>query len=137
VINMSRKSGIIILALIIVSLCIPVIGIYAWQAKQSQLVEPDVESALSFIISSPTFSFDGVTSSVKILKVTQAMTFAPPAFKIVEAEFDCTYEGYGDRSGSYLTEVVTHHNAILHVTEGKVTIMTIDGVWDEVNQKKL
>jgi hypothetical protein len=129
---MSRKSGIIILALIIVSLCIPVIGIYAWQAKQSPLVEPDVESALSFIISSPTFSFDGVTSSVKILMVTQAMTF-----KIVEAEFDCTYEGYGDRSGSYLTEVVTHHNAILHVTEGKVTIMTIDGVWDEVNQKKL
>jgi hypothetical protein len=69
VINMSRKSGIIILALIIVSLCIPVISIYAWQAKQSQLVEPDVESAFRFIISLPTFSFDAVASSIKIFKI--------------------------------------------------------------------
>ena len=134
---MSRKSGIIILALIIVSLCIPMISIYAWQAKQNQLVEPDVESALNFIFSCPTFSFDGVKTSVNIIKVTQAMTFAPPAFKIVEVEFDSTHVGYGDRSGSNVAEVSTHHNAILHVTEGRVTMMTIDGVWDEVNQKKL
>lgn len=134
---MSRKSGIIILTLIIVSLCIPVIGIYAWQAKQTQLVEHDVEVSQRFIYSSPTFSFDGVAGSVNIIKVTQAMTFAPPAFKIIEVEFDCTHGGYGDRSGSILPKVPTHHNAILHVTEGKVTMMNIDGIWDEVNQKKL
>jgi len=134
---MSRKSGIIILTLIIVSLCIPMIGIYAWQAKQTHLVEPDVEVSLRFIYSSITFSFDGNADSVKIIKVTQAMTFVPPAFKIVEVEFDCTHEGYGDRSGSNLPKVSTHHNAILHVTEGKVTMMTIDGIWDEINQKKL
>jgi len=134
---MSKKSGIIILSLIIVSLCIPVIGIYAWQAKQNYLVEPDVEVSLRFIYSSPTFSFDGVAGSVSIIKVTQAMTFAPPAFKIVEVEFDCTHGGFGDRSGSNLPKLSTHHNAILHVTEGNVTLMIIDGVWDEINQKIL
>jgi len=90
--------------------------------------------ALKWLYACPTFSFDGIHDSVRIVDSWQAMTFAPPSFWGVTVEFDCAHPGYGDRSDMLLAQVITHHNIMIHVTEGKVTLAIIDDKWDELAQ---
>ena len=89
--------------------------------------------AIVFISSCPTFRFDGVPDSIKVLSITREIFYASPDVTVVELEFDCFYAGYGfgGRGGF---QPLAHHRAILDVTDGKVTSATIDGIWDEINQ---
>ncbi len=92
--------------------------------------------ALEWLYACPTFVFDGIRDSVKIVDSWQAETFAYPSFWQVTAEFDSAHPGYGDRSDMMLAQVITHHSIIIHVTVGKVTLAVIDDGWDELAQTK-
>ncbi len=99
-------------------------------------IKPVIEAiALDWLLNAPTFNFDGVASSAKVVDSWLAMTFAAPSFWGVTIEFDTLHAGYGDRSGQFLAQVITHHVARIHVTEGAVNFAEIDGAWDEVKQK--
>ena len=89
--------------------------------------------AIVFISSCPTFRFDGVPDSIKVLSITREIFYAGPDVTVVELEFDCFYAGYGfgGRGGF---QPLAHHWAILDVTDGKVTSANIDGIWDELKQ---
>lgn len=103
---------------------------------QDEDIRPVIEdTALSWLVNAPTFKFDGVAGSAKVTDSWLAMTFAAPSFWGVTIEFDCLHSGYGDRSGEMLAQVITHHVAMIHVTEGVVNFAIIDDVWDEVKQK--
>lgn len=125
------KSYAIIAALVLVACMIPA-GIYAMQNTPTP--EQKAEGvALKFLKSSPTFFFDGITDSVKIVDIL-ALESYPVQYKVV-IDFECRHSGYGDRSGMMVTQAITQHTIKVTVVEKKVTSAIIDENWDEVNQK--
>jgi len=90
--------------------------------------------ALRWLVNAPTFKFDGVEGSAKVVDSWLAMTFAAPSFWEVTIEFDCLHAGYGDRSDQILAQAITHHEATIHVTDGSIKYVIIDNTWDEVKQ---
>ena len=130
---MSKKSSLALLVLVLVAMCLPVVSIYAWQKMQPAPDEEASKIATDFLRVSPTYIFDGIKGSMNVSSTVLAQTFAPPSFWIVTVEFDCCHSGYGDRAGQMVLEVIQHHIAVVHVTDGLVTMAVIDGVWDELN----
>jgi hypothetical protein len=127
----SRNSSIILLGFILGLMILPVASIYAWQRSQLLPEEISTKKAIDYLYDSPTFSFDGIVSSVKVVGVMPTTTFIPQSM-IVTIEFDCSHGGYGDRNGQNILQIIHHHTAVIHITEGLVTKMVIDGVWDEL-----
>jgi hypothetical protein len=126
-------KGLAMLALMLGAMCLPAASIFAWQMLQ---VSPEDEAAgvaVKWIEGAPTFAFDGIEGSIRVESVTLAETFAPPSFYIVEISFDCSHGGYGDRTGQMVLQVIEHHTATIHVTDGAVTMAVLDNVWDELN----
>jgi len=114
----------------------------SWDEVAKRPVAKDDKSfveaiALNWLKNAPTFKFDGVAGSAKVVDSWQAMTFAAPSFWGVTIEFDCLHAGYGDRKGQIVAQVITHHVAVIHVTEGAVTLAQIDDAWDELKQKPI
>jgi hypothetical protein len=112
-----------------------------WDELSQELIpitkEVVTKIALDWLRSSPTFRFDGLEESLKVVEVWQAQTFAYPSFWQVTIEFDSLHEGYGDRTGQVLAKDITHHSIRIHVTESVVTMGVIDEKWDELKQSML
>jgi len=125
-----------ILTCMILSMIIVPSSIYALQNTKEATEKSPEEIAFNWLINAPTFKFDGIPGSVKVVDSWIAMTFAAPGFWGVEIEFDCKHAGYGDRTGQILAQVITHHRVIIHVTEGVVTLAQIDDQWDEIKQRQ-
>ena len=130
---MSKKSSLALLILVLATMCLPVVSIYAWQKMQPAPVEEASKIAADFIRGSSTYMFDGIEGSINVSSSVQAQTFAPPSFWIVTVEFDCRHSGYGNRTEQIVIEAVQHHVAVVHIAGGLVTAAVIDGVWDELN----
>ena len=109
----------------LVALCLPAASIYAWQRSQLTSENEVAEQALNYLYDAPTFLFDGIRESVRILKVIQSMIFTSSSW-LVNVEFDCSHTRYGDRSGEIVQQVIQHHTAVLLLTDGRVTSMVID-----------
>lgn len=115
----------------------------AWnEATQRPVTNDDMKTtieaiALNWLVNAPTFKFDGVKGSAKVVDSWLAMTFVAPSFWGVTIEFDCLQAGYGDRSDQMLAQVITHHVANIHVTESAVNFAVIDDTWDEAKQVEL
>jgi hypothetical protein len=110
------KKGLALLALVLAAMCLPAASIFAWQRIQTSPEEEAAKAVVEFIKSSPTFVFDGVQGSIKVTSVTIAKTFVPPSFYIVNVEFDCNHNGYGDRTGQMVLEAVQHHSAGIYMS---------------------
>jgi len=89
--------------------------------------EESQQIALEFLMDSPTFRYDGVTSSIELVDVQVAR--CPYCWTFVY-EFDCTHSGYGDRTGQMLLQVISHHTAGINLSQGTVTHANIDNTWD-------
>ena len=99
----------------------------------SRPVKNPEDVALEFIAGSPTFKWDGVEDS---LKVVETVKLGEDEW-VVKIEFVCTHSGYGDRTGKVVLPVLTQHTAEVKVVKGIVVEAVIDGVWDELGQKPL
>jgi len=110
--------------------CSPVLGDAAdnpapvsTQLRFSELVE-------NFVRSGPTYRFDGVDGSLKIVN----------AVETVGDNWDFTVEyqtnqpGHGDRSGQMLAQVITTHTAEVEIREGKIASAVCDGGWNMVSR---
>lgn len=95
--------------------------------KQSQ------EIARDFVRNSPTFQFDGIQNSLKLLE-SKAESGARWMFVY---KFQCRHAGYGDRSGKMLAQVITDHKAEIVVEKGKVVHAILDGKWDMLEQDEV
>lgn len=91
------------------------------------------EIARDFVRNSPTFQFDGIQNSLKLLD-SKAESEARWIFVY---KFQCRHAGYGDRSGKMLAQVITDHKAEIIVEEGKVVHATLDGKWDMLKQDEI
>jgi len=93
-------------------------------AEESQAI------ALAFLRNSPTFKFDGIEGSIKLLR-SQAGAGSRWEF---DFEFQNRQAGYGNRAGQFLAQVITSHNARIVVDQGQVTSAILDSQWDELKQ---
>lgn len=124
----------VVLAVVVASI-FPILAIHTWQAKTTEDPEEEmIELALYFLKASPTFQFDGIPESVN---ATGAILAKKPSTWIVEIYFESRHAGYGDRAGQILAQVITPHKMEMILKEGKVVNATIDGVWDDIRQKKI
>ncbi|MCI0500859.1 MAG: hypothetical protein L0Y61_03840 [Epsilonproteobacteria bacterium] len=123
----------ILATIMLLGIIIPA-GIYAIQSNSNDIKSNNEAIALAYLKNAPTFKFDGILSSIKIVESFQAQTFAYPSFWGVTIEFDCSHAGYGDRSGQIVAQVIAHHSISMHVTEGRVSLAIMDNVWNEITQ---
>ena len=87
--------------------------------------------AEDYLVSSPTFAFDGMEDTLRLVDTHTARC---PSCWAFEFEFQCRHAGYGDRSGQAVAEVITPHTAAIMVEEGEVVQAVMDGVWDMMKQ---
>jgi hypothetical protein len=110
------------------------------ELRQTPVIHDDTtpaeaeELAMEFVMSSPTFSFDGVPGSIEVVEVVAAESY--PVQYFITIAFECSHAGYGDRTGQVLAQVITPHVMRITVSDDRVLSAVIDGVWDEVNQRE-
>lgn len=88
--------------------------------------------ALSFLRTCPTFKFDGIPGTITLTRSEEAWGSWVFIYK-----FQNRQAGYGDRTGMFLAQVITDHQAEVIVEQGEVKWAIIDGQWDELRQKML
>jgi uncharacterized protein len=96
--------------------------------------EESRQIAEDFVKNSPTFKFDGIEVTYKFIKADMLRTPFGWQFTF---EFQSQHAGYGDRTGQILAMVITKHEAIINVEQGKITEAVMDEKWDMINQKML
>jgi len=90
--------------------------------------------AENFIKNSPTFTFDGVADTLKLVNTLRARC---PYCWVFVFEFDSAHAGYGDRTGQVVAEVITHHRVSIAVEQMKITSAVIDDEWDMICQEAI
>ena len=108
-----------------------------WLSKHPKELDYNVlaeEASRQFIVSSPTFKFDGIKETLKI--GYYAVRESLPPHVSIAVTFSSANEGYGDRTDQILTDSITNHTMTILVEGGtEIRSATIDKVWDELNQK--
>lgn len=89
--------------------------------------------AQKFILSSPTFAFDGNINTLKTEYVGSTKSIPPQ--HMFRATFDSSHGGFGNREGQTLTQVITPHEMGIIVSEGIVISAVTDDTWDELNHQ--
>jgi hypothetical protein len=92
-----------------------------------------IEIARAYVMSSPTFSFDGIPESLDMVSVNKLESH--PIQYAIEFAFDSAQSGYGNRDGQMLAQVITPHIMSVIVSEGQVISAVTDKVWDELNHQ--
>jgi hypothetical protein len=95
--------------------------------------ETITEIAREFVVSSPTFAFDGMEETLEFGPITILESF--PEQYVLEATFTSSHGGYGDRTDHVVTQVLTPHTMEIIISEGAVISAVIDGEWDELNNQ--
>ena len=89
--------------------------------------------AQKYIVTSPTFAFDGDINTLDTEYVGSLESF--PVQYMIKMAFDSAHGGFGNREGQMLTQVITHHKMDIIVSEGKVISAITDETWDEMNHQ--
>ncbi|MFH1977890.1 MAG: DUF333 domain-containing protein [Candidatus Aenigmatarchaeota archaeon] len=84
------------------------------------------------VLSSPTYTFDG--SNLEHTGTEQLQCSYCWAFTYT---FESSHSGYGDRTDEVLAQVITPHEAVVIVTQGKVTGADLDGQWNMIRQERI
>jgi hypothetical protein len=87
--------------------------------------------AQRYIVTSPTFAFDGSINTLDTEYVGSLESF--PVQYMIKMAFDSAHGGFGNREGQMLTQAITHHKMDIVVSEGKVISAVTDETWDELN----
>jgi len=132
---MKPKS--LIVLTIVLALALTAMSLNAARPIGDELSETDaaIELALEFVRNSPTYLFDGIYETVKVVD-TIIMESYPVQYVII-IEFDSRHAGFGDRTGQVLAQVITPHRAGVKVVDGEVAVAILDDVWDMVHQEEM
>ena len=117
-------------------LCIVVASAAVYTYATQNQNRKDIENiAIEFLVNGPTFSFDGVPESVKVLEKYVLESY--PEQHIVVLSFNTTHCGWGNREGTFIAPAITPHLIRITIVEGEVIEAVIDEKWDEVNQEQI
>ncbi|MBI2133647.1 hypothetical protein HYU11_03110 [Candidatus Woesearchaeota archaeon] len=89
--------------------------------------------AEQWIRQAPTFKFDGEGLELIGHEVLESF----PEQHVLEYSFTSRHGGYGDRTGKFITQVITPHKIKLRIVEDSVISAVIDEKWDEMSQKMI
>jgi hypothetical protein len=84
-----------------------------------------------FVRNSPTFRYDGIQDTLRLEE-----TLYPDienAWQFIFS-FESSHAGYGDRTGQILAQVITPHEVVIMVEQGKIKTSIMDGSWDMLKQ---
>lgn len=115
---------------IIVTLIILFLGCIGQKKKFTE--EESLEIARNFVLNSPTYKFDG--EDLRYIETSKGKCVYCWQFVF---KFTSRSAGYGDRSGQMVAQMITPHEAVIVVENGKVTSAVLDGKWDMINQKMI
>ena len=101
--------------------------------KEEQERNDALGVAQRFIVTSPTFAFDGDINTLDTIDISTAKSL-PPQY-IITISFNSAHGGFGNREGQVLTQAITPHTMDIVVSEGNVISAVTDGVWDELNNQ--
>ncbi len=104
--------------------------------------------AENFVKNDETYKFDGMKETLSI-RVEHAGALETPGMPMMtaltlplqqkeftfKAKFDSRHSGYGDRTGKYLAQVITPHEAEITVVNCQVSKAIMDGKWDMLAEK--
>ena len=90
-----------------------------------------VNIAKQFIVSSPTFSYDGIAETLEIDIISSNTS---DSNFLLEGKFKTLHSGYGNRTKLDLSEDITSHTIEVLIVDEKIISAVIDNQWDELNQ---
>jgi len=138
-----KHSKFAITTAIIGTIAAGIIGTYLIPAQSTITIQPTTQegqerysalgTAQRYIVTSPTFAFDG---DINTLKTEYAgSTKSIPPQHMIRATFDSSHGGFGNREGQVITQVITPHKIHIIVSEGNVISAITDESWDEINHQ--
>jgi hypothetical protein len=83
------------------------------------------------VMSDPTYMYDGMDDTLKFI-INDSSDLI-----IVTTDFTSRHAGYGNRSDMMVADVLTSHQCIITISQGKVQSAVMDGMWDMIAQKEL
>jgi len=104
---------------------------YSFDGKTENYSQKIIDFTKQFIMTSPTFSYDGIHDSLEI-KITSDDS-SNTKF-LLEGKFKTLHTGYGNRENLDLPEDITLHTILVSVVNEKIISAVIDNRWDELNQ---
>ena len=139
---MSYKTKIAIITATVI-IAIGITGVYFIPAQSTVVIVPTTQEeqkrydalgiAQQYIVTSPTFAFDGDINSLKTEYVGSTKSIPPQ--HIFKATFESSHSGFGNRENQMLLQVITPHTMDILVSKGNVISAITDKTWDE--QKEL
>jgi hypothetical protein len=96
--------------------------------------EAALQIAKHFILNAPTYAFDGIEGTLRVLETTSLESW--PVQYVMILSFESSHAGYGDRSDEVLAQVVATHIVTMKVVNGEVVKAVIDDAWDELEQRE-
>lgn len=131
-------KGVIIVAAIVLGLISVVIlsntfedSQYSFDGLTKDESQKIIDFTKQFIMSSPTFFYDGVPDSLELEIVSSD---ASNTEFLLEGKFKTLHTGYGNRENMDLPEDVTLHTILVSIVDEKIISAVIDNQWDELNQ---
>lgn len=89
--------------------------------------------AQKYIVTSPTFAFDGDINTLDTVYVGSVESI--PSQYVIKISFDSSHGGFGNREGQMLIQTITPHTMTILVSEGNVISAVTDEAWDELNHQ--
>ncbi|HMK47134.1 MAG TPA: hypothetical protein VK436_10955 [Methanocella sp.] len=108
-------------------------GVYVYSAPAGvdrYTSDNAISTARQFVTNENTYRYDGMSDS---LSVSLKGNPASSRYEIL-AEYKSRSAGYGDRSDMMTAQVLTPHQAVITVDQGRVVSAVMDGRWDMVAQ---
>ncbi len=132
------KGVIIVAAITLGAISVVVMSSYDFEDSQHSpngITENDSEKIIDltrqFVMTSPTFSYDGISDSLKIEIVSSDNSDSK---FLLEGKFKTLHTGYGNRENLDLPKDITLHTIMVSVVDEKIISAVIDNQWDELNQ---
>lgn len=100
--------------------------------QEEQTKNNALSVAQKYILTSPTFAFDGDIKTLDTEYVSVLESF-PPQY-IIKLSFDSAHGGFGNREGQMLTQAITPHTMEIIVSNGDVISAITDETWDEMKE---
>lgn len=127
------KHALLLIALAVMLAVLMAVGCAKTGSQEGSISQEESQKiAKDFLQNSPTFKFDGMENTLKLVSTT---ALKKPHSWQFEYEFQCRHAGYGDRTGKILAQVITPHKAQIVVQEGEVVHALLDGKWDMLRQR--
>jgi len=136
------KQKKITIAAILAVIAVGAVGAYLIPAESTVVLIPTTQEdqekydalgvAQRYVVTSPTFGFDGNINSLKTEYVGTTKSIPPQ--HIFKATFESSHDGFGNRQGQTLTKVITPHIMMILVSEENVESAITDETWDELRE---